>query len=132
MLNGCKYCYCCNGIRRATGKNSKNFMQAFQPGRQRVPFPTYPTPPTCPSISSCPYPCPCPLLAHSKRTTVLLSGSIMRGSTRWGRGCWCERRIRERGRERVASMWLAVSGAALVATDQVASYLNVLRARLAK
>lgn len=60
MLNGCKYCYCCNGIRRATGKNSKNFMQAFQPGRQRVPFPTYPTPPACPQHKLVPVPMPMP------------------------------------------------------------------------
>lgn len=46
------------------------------------------TPSFRPSTNSCPS--PCPLLAHSRRTTVLLSGSIMRGSTRWDRASWCE------------------------------------------
>lgn len=70
------------------GKNSKNFMQAFQPGRRGVPFPLSHYTFVSPSTNSCPS--PCPLLAHSRRTTVLLSGSIMKGSTRWDRASWCE------------------------------------------
>lgn len=130
MLNGCKYCYCCNGIQRARQEQQELYasISTWSP----CPFSKPNSLLLFLSHSTNWYPCPCPLLAHSRRTTVLLSGSIMRGSTRWGRGCSCFGGTGEKERERVASMWLAVSGAALVATDQVASYLNVLRARLAK
>lgn len=100
MLNGCKYCYCCNRIQRARQERQELYasISTWSSCVPAIPQSKFPSPPTqSPSTSW--YPCPCPLLAHSRRTTVLLSGSIMRGSTRWGRACsWSGAMGDEKGR----------------------------------
>lgn len=95
MLNGCKYCYCCNRIQRARQERQELYasISTWSSCVPSFPQTKFPSPPPSPPAQARTH-------AHSRRTTVLLSGSIMRGSTRWGRGCsWSGVMGDEMGRE---------------------------------